>query len=59
MLDFAYADKEGHGETVRRDPPILAEQLNARLRLSRLEGDWIEATIHPERLTRLGAHTPS
>jgi hypothetical protein len=40
MLRFAYGDVEGHGNTVRRDPPILAEQLNARLRVRRLDGSW-------------------
>jgi hypothetical protein len=55
MLDFAYRDHEGHGATVHRDPPILAEQLNARLRLRRIEGNWGHGALHPERLARLGS----
>jgi hypothetical protein len=55
MLRFAYGDVEGHGDTVRRDPPILAEQLNARLRVRRLDGSWGCGTMHPERLSRLTA----
>jgi hypothetical protein len=47
MLRFAYGDVEGHGDTVRRDPPILAEQLNARLRVRRLGGSWNDDTMHP------------
>jgi hypothetical protein len=58
MLRFAYGDVEGHGDTVRRDPPILAEQLNARLRVRRLDGSWGGGTMHPERLTRLAAALP-
>lgn len=55
MLRFAYGDAEGHGDTVRRDPPILAEQLNARLRIRRLGGDWGGCTMYPERLAPLAA----
>jgi hypothetical protein len=55
MLRFAYGDVEGHGDTVRRDPPILAEQLNARLRVRRLDGSWGGGTMHPERLAQLAA----
>lgn len=58
MLRFAYADVEGHGDTVRRDPPILAEQLNARFRVRRLDGSWGGGTMHPERLARLVAALP-
>jgi len=58
MLRFAYGDVEGHGDTVRRDPPILAEQLNARLRLRRLSGGWGPGTMHPDRLTQLCAALP-
>jgi hypothetical protein len=58
MLAFAYGDVEGHGDTVRRDPPILIEQLNARLRVRRLGGGWGDGTMHPERLTRLAAALP-
>lgn len=50
MLRFAYGDVEGHGDTVRRRPPILTEQLDARLRVRRLEGGWGSGTMHPERL---------
>jgi hypothetical protein len=55
MLDFAYGDVEGHGDTVRRDPPILTEQLNARLRVRRLSGSWGQDAMHPLRLTQLVA----
>ncbi|HXV05612.1 MAG TPA: hypothetical protein VFP23_06880 [Solirubrobacterales bacterium] len=55
MLDFAYSDVEGHGDTVRREPPILTEQLRARLRVRRLDGSWGRGTMHPERLARLAA----
>jgi len=55
MLRFAYGDVEGHGDTVRRDPPILTEQLNARLRVRRLGGSWSRSAMHPERLTQLAA----
>jgi hypothetical protein len=55
MLSFAYRDGAGHGRTVRRDPPILVEQLNARLRLRRLGGSWGRDTLHAERLARLAA----
>lgn len=58
MLRFAYGDLEGHGDTVRRDPPILAEQLNARLRVHRLGGSWDGGATHPERLTQLAAALP-
>lgn len=52
MQAFAYADADGHGSTVRRRPPILREQLNARMRLRRLGGDWADA-LHGDRVTRL------
>jgi hypothetical protein len=55
MLDFAYGDAEGHGDTVRREPPILIEQLNARMRVRRLSGRWGPGAMHPERLAQLGA----
>jgi hypothetical protein len=55
MLGFAYRDVEGHGDTVRRDPPILAEQMRARLRVRRLDGNWGRGTMYPQRLTRLAA----
>lgn len=58
MLRFAYRDVEGHRDTVRRDPPILAEQLNARLRVRRLDGSWGGGTMHPERLARLAVALP-
>ena len=53
MLGFAYGDADGHGDTVRRDPPILVEQLRARLRVRRLGGDWGRGPMYPERLTQL------
>ncbi len=55
MLSFAFGDVEGHGDTVRRDPPILVEQLNARLRVRHLGGSWGSGTMHPERLEQLAA----
>jgi hypothetical protein len=55
MLRFAYRDARGHGETVRRDPPVLTEQLNARLRVRSLDGSWGPTALHPERLARLAA----
>jgi hypothetical protein len=56
MLRFAYGDAEGHGDTVRRDPPILAEQLNARLRVRRLGGNLGNGTMmYPDRLAPLAA----
>jgi hypothetical protein len=59
MLRFAYANSEGHGDTVRRDPPILLEQLNARLRVCRLGGNVAGGTmLHPERLAQLAATLP-
>lgn len=58
MLGFAYANVEGHGHTVRRDPPILTEQLNARLRVRRVSGSWGPGRMHRERLARLGAALP-
>ena len=58
MLRFAYGDVEGHGDTVRRDPPILTEQLNARLRVRHLDGSWGHGTMHLERLAQLAAAQP-
>jgi hypothetical protein len=55
MLDFAYSDVEGHGNTVRRDPPILTEQLRARLRVRRIDGSWDRGTLYPERLAQVAA----
>lgn len=55
MIRFAYRNSDGHGSTVRRDPPILAEQLNARMRLRRLGGSWDPRTPHTDRLARLAA----
>jgi hypothetical protein len=55
MLRFAYGDVEGHGDTVRRDPPILTEQLNARLRVRCVSGSWGPDAMYPERLAQLSA----
>lgn len=55
MIQFAYRNTDGHGNTVRRDPPILAEQLGARMRLRRLGGSWHPTTPHAARLSRLAA----
>jgi hypothetical protein len=53
MQAFAYDDREGHGATIRRDPPILTEQLNARLRILKIGGSWGAETMHRDRLERL------
>jgi hypothetical protein len=53
MVAFAYRDAAGHSATTRRVPPILREQLNARMRVRDLGGDWGPETIHGERLQRL------
>jgi len=55
MIRFAYRDIDGHGNTVRRDQPILAEQLSARMRLRRLGGSWHPRTPYADRLSRLAA----
>jgi heme-degrading monooxygenase HmoA len=55
MLRFAYGDVEGHGETVRREPPVLTEQLNARLRVRRLSDSWGPDAMHPQGLDQLAA----
>jgi len=55
MLRFAYRDLEGHGGTVRRDPPILTEQLNARLRVRRLDGSWRQDAMRPQKLAQMAA----
>jgi hypothetical protein len=55
MLRFAYGDVAGHGDTVRRDPPILTEQLNARLRVRRLSGSWWPDAMRPQKLARPAA----
>lgn len=55
MLRFAYGERSGgHVETVRARPPILVEQLNARLAPLRIAGRWdLGSTQNPERLARL------
>ncbi len=53
MHAFAHSDREGHGATLRRDPPILAEQLNARLCVLQIDGSWGPATLHRDRLEQL------
>jgi hypothetical protein len=58
MLRFAYGDVEGHGDTVRCNPPILVEQLNARLRVRRFDGNWRRGAMYPERLAQLAAVLP-
>lgn len=55
MIQFAYRNTGGHGSTVRRDQPILAEQLGARMRLRRLGGSWHPSTPHAAGLSRLAA----
>ena len=53
MTDFAYGRAADHRAVVRDRPPILAEQLNARLRPLRVEGALEpRRTLHPERLSR-------
>lgn len=53
MVAFAYEDAAGHSATTRRVPPILREQLNARMRVRDVDGNWGPETIHGERLERL------
>lgn len=53
MVQFAYRDAAGHGQTLRRDPPILREQLNARMRLLSLGGDCGHGSLYPDNLIRL------
>lgn len=55
MHDFAYSNREGHGATIRRNPPILSEQLNARLRVIEIGGKWDPGTLHADRLNRLAS----
>ncbi|HVA18949.1 MAG TPA: hypothetical protein VMU55_02100 [Solirubrobacteraceae bacterium] len=55
MIRFAYRNTDGHGSTIRRDQPILTEQLTARMRLCRLGGSWDPGTPHADRLARLAA----
>lgn len=55
MIRFAYRDTDGHGDTIRLNQPILAEQLNARMRLRCLGGSWHPRTLHAARLSRLAA----
>ena len=55
MLGFAYGrEAGGHGAVARARPPILRDQLNARLRPWRIGGRWDPRTTqHAERLERL------
>ena len=53
MQAFAHSDRDGHGATIRRDPPILAEQLSARLRVLEIGGSWGRDTLHRDRLEQL------
>jgi hypothetical protein len=56
MVAFSYgaASPRGHIDTVKSKPPILVEQLNARIRPFRIDGRWNPTrTHHPERLARL------
>jgi len=45
MVDFAYGEPGGHRQTASRTPPILREQLNARLRLRSCGGDLARVGI--------------
>jgi len=54
MVRFAYRDPDGHLKAVSPDPPILIEQLNARMVLRRLGGDWSSDSVFADRLTQLG-----
>ena len=53
MHAFAYGNRDGHGVTIRRNPPILAEQLNARLQVLEIGGEWGPETMHRDRLQQL------
>lgn len=55
MHAFAYADARGHVATARRRPPILIEQLNARMRVRKLGGRFELAAPYTERLESLAA----
>lgn len=55
MLDFAYGPAAPHRATVRERPPILAEQINARLRPLRVDGRAPRWALHPGRLSRFAA----
>ena len=53
MHGFAYAGVRGHVATARRRPPILIEQLNARMRVRKLGGRLDLAAPYTERLQSL------
>jgi hypothetical protein len=56
MQRFAYGAHDGHRATAHAMPPILSEQLNARLLPLRIDGCWDEQTAHNAgRLTRVAA----
>jgi hypothetical protein len=55
MLDFAYGRDAAHRGTVRERPPILVEQLTARLRVLRVDGGAPRWALHPKRLSRFAA----
>lgn len=55
MLAFAYGREATHRGTVGERPPILVEQLNARLRPLRIDGPSPRWALHPERLSRFAA----
>ena len=55
MVAFAYRHVEGHIKTVERKPPVLCEQLNARMRLIDAGGHSARAIGMPDRSERLAA----
>jgi heme-degrading monooxygenase HmoA len=59
MHAFAYSEAEGHVRTIRRKPPILSEQINARLRLRRLGGDCAPTWPYADRLGALAREVNS
>jgi hypothetical protein len=46
MQRFAYGNRDGHRATAHAMPPILSEQLNARLLVLRIDGRWDQRTAH-------------
>lgn len=56
MHRFAYGDRDCHRATARATPPILREQINARLRPLRIEGNLGDELAHnAERLREVAA----
>jgi hypothetical protein len=52
MVDFVYGAGGAHRATTARRPPILREQMRARLDVLAIGGDVTRAPLHPDRLGR-------